>query len=367
MAPVRRVIRKGKVRWKVDVRSHGTGRRFFESKSDAQRWLDSFQPEAGLAEEAWSRLTVLERSKVIAVWREIDQAGLTVADVWRAYKELVGVVKPQPLGKAIDALIESKRAANKRAPYLKNLRGMLNQFAQGREAMSIAAIRTADIEAWLTEHATTPGYRHTWINRLSTLFSFAKRQEWMVQNPCDRVERVVIERKRPQILTVEQAKTCVEGIRDEFPVALGWLVLALFCGLRPEEAEKLQWSDIDLEKGIVTVDAVASKVRWRRLVYCTPCAVRWLTKAKALNASLPIPRQTRRRALALMTAKLGLKAWPKDILRHTCASMLMATWEDEGKVAASLGNSPTVLHAHYRELVSRAEAKRFWGIAPEKH
>jgi hypothetical protein len=65
-----------------------------------------------------------------------------------------------------------------------------------------------------------------------------------------------------------------------------------------------------------------------------------------------------------MGSKLGFDSWPKDILRHTCASMLMATWEDEGKVAASLGNSPTILHAHYRELVSRAEAKRFWGIMP---
>jgi integrase len=175
---------------------------------------------------------------------------------------------------------------------------------------------------------------------------------------------------------VDQAKTCATTIRDEFPVALGWLALALFCGLRPEEADKLQWSDIDLQKGIVKVDAAASKVRWRRLVYCTPCAVKWLAKAKALNASLPIPRQTRRRALALMTAKLGLKAWPKDILRHTCASMLMAEWEDRlprrslspsrAKPGGQSRRLPwklaTILHAHYRELVSRAEARRFWGI-----
>jgi hypothetical protein len=66
-----------------------------------------------------------------------------------------------------------------------------------------------------------------------------------------------------------------------------------------------------------------------------------------------------------MAAKLGLKAWPKDILRHTAASILMATWEDEGKLAATLGISPSVLHAHYRELVTRAEAKRFWGIGPD--
>ena len=187
-------------------------------------------------------------------------------------------------------------------------------------------------------------------------------KEWIAQNPCDRVERVVIERKRPQILTVHQAKACVTVVRDEMPVALGWLALALFCGLRPEEAEKIQWTDIDLKKGIVNVDAAASKVRWRRLVYCTPCAVKWLAKAKELGAALPIPRHTRRRALALMTAKLGFATWPKDVLRHTAASMLMTTWEDEGKVAAALGNSPSILHAHDRELVTKAEAKRFWVI-----
>jgi hypothetical protein len=64
-------------------------------------------------------------------------------------------------------------------------------------------------------------------------------------------------------------------------------------------------------------------------------------------------------SIRLMRAKLGFKVWPKDVVRHTCASMLMAEWEDEGKVAALLGNSPGILHAHYRELVSRAEAKRF--------
>jgi hypothetical protein len=109
MAPINRVIRKGKVRWKVDARAHGTGRRFFESKSDAQRWLDSFQPETGLAEEAWSNLSVIERAKVIATWREITDVGLTVSDVWKAYKELVPVSKPCPLGKAIKALIDSLR------------------------------------------------------------------------------------------------------------------------------------------------------------------------------------------------------------------------------------------------------------------
>jgi hypothetical protein len=49
----------------------------------------------------------------------------------------------------------------------------------------------------------------------------------------------------------------------------------------------------------------------------------------------------------------------------TAASTLMATWEDEGKVAESLGDLPSVPHAHYRELATRAEARRSCGMANE--
>jgi hypothetical protein len=50
------------------------------------------------------------------------------------------------------------------------------------------------------------------------------------------------------------------------------------------------------------------------LVYCTPSAVKWLKQARDLGDCLPLPRETRRRALALMATRLGL-----------------ATREDEGK------------------------------------
>jgi hypothetical protein len=41
----------------------------------------------------------------------------------------------------------------------------------------------------------------------------------------------------------------------------------------------------------------------------------------------------------------------------TAASIVVATWEDEGKVATTLGNSPSILDAHYRELVSKGGSK----------
>ncbi|MCP5523587.1 MAG: hypothetical protein H7A46_18775 [Verrucomicrobiales bacterium] len=64
-----------------------------------------------------------------------------------------------------------------------------------------------------------------------------------------------------------------------------------------------------------------------------------------------------------MRDRLGFKAWPQDVLRHTAASQLLALRKDAAAVALELGNSPQVLLTHYRELVTREQAAEFWGIS----
>jgi len=45
---------------------------------------------------------------------------------------------------------------------------------------------------------------------------------------------------------------------------------------------------------------------------------------------------------------------------------MFALSNDAGRVAGYLGNSAAVIHRHYRELVTPADAKRWFGIAPTK-
>lgn len=51
--------------------------------------------------------------------------------------------------------------------------------------------------------------------------------------------------------------------------------------------------------------------------------------------------------------------WPQDVLRHTFASFTMAEVQDAGKVAAEMGNSAGVLMRHYRELMTRDDARKY--------
>jgi integrase len=54
--------------------------------------------------------------------------------------------------------------------------------------------------------------------------------------------------------------------------------------------------------------------------------------------------------------------WRADILRHTAASYLITKYQDVGKVAFWLGNSPQIIMTHYHEPVMQAECEKFWTL-----
>lgn len=312
----------------------------------------------------WDELSDAAKRELCLVVPEILGRGASLREVWDFYLQNQKTIEQMPLGDAISSLVVAKSAANRRKEYLRTLGGMLRQFAHGRESMLVSQVSATVITDWLTVIAKTPESRGTWINRLNVLFEFSIRHGWCASNPVARVDRVSIERVAPEILSVRRAARVMIWTKRRRPELLAWMTLALMAGLRPEEADKTSWAAVNLKRGYVEVAAGAAKVRARRLVYLMPAAAAWLKLAKKIGSRLPVTKITRRRGICELRSRLGYKAWPKDLLRHTCASMLLAEWQDAGKVANALGNSPGVLLTRYKELVDRDEAKRFWGLSP---
>lgn len=57
--------------------------------------------------------------------------------------------------------------------------------------------------------------------------------------------------------------------------------------------------------------------------------------------------------------------WKVNALRHSYASYRFAQTGDAGRVAGELGNTPAVVHKHYRELVKPKDAEKWFGLFPE--
>ena len=60
----------------------------------------------------------------------------------------------------------------------------------------------------------------------------------------------------------------------------------------------------------------------------------------------------------------GVK-WKRNGLRHSFISYRMAIRQNENQVATEAGNSPAMIFRHYRELVTRQQARAWFAIKPE--
>ena len=260
---------------------------------------------------------------------------------------------------AITELIAAKTAANRRPRYVRSLQYYLRQFAHGREETALAAVATADVEAWLARYPCAYS-RQGWLNRLSTLFSWAVRRGHVAANPCDQVERITVDHKPPVVLTPDQAgrllRECPQLVRP-------YLALGLFAGIRPEEIMRLDWREVNLETKTVFVDG---KTRRRRIVPLEPPAVAWLEAHPLRSGPVAPSAATLTRWKGRARAALGLARFPQDLLRHTAASYLLARHEDAGKVALLLGNSEKILLTHYHQPVTSSAALVFWGMRPDE-
>lgn len=359
----------GRRRWVADLgRVNGRRvRRFLPTRRAAEAEIETADLQRRAAGDVWLGLTASERLDAAQVITAARGHGLTLREVWdRFVASNDAPAASVPLRVAIEETVLVKRAAGCRERYLDGLDSYLRTFARGREDLPVASITTADLDAWFVARRESPSARASNAGRLSAMFSVALRRGWIRENPTRRLEPVRLEQRPPVILSPPQSARLLVWVRRNRPTCLAHFVLGLMVGIRPEELRAMRWSSVNLDDGVVVVDAAASKVRRRRIVHLEPAALEWLTVARNRGAVLPVPPVTARRCLRALRGVLRLPAWPQDLLRHTAASYLVALRQDAGSVALELGNSPGVLLRVYRELVTRRDAARFWGLRPRR-
>lgn len=287
--------------------------------------------------------------------------------LWRA--TLLEAHPPPPanespaLHEVVAACLAAKESAGRRPKYLRQLGWTLGKFAAGREKLPVSEIKLSDVEAWLASVSKSQSVTKNAATRLSALFSFALRRGWVSSNPIERIEPMRIEHASPPILSPEQAESLLRLAQHRHSETLPYVILGLLAGLRPDEAAAMLWESISLTERTLVVDAATSKVRRRRVVALRDAAHAWLSICAQKQGPASAPRL---KLLAFRREAEGLlgRPWPQDVLRHTCASYLLAEVGDAGKVANELGNSEGVLHRHYKALVSREDARRFWALRP---
>ena len=223
--------------------------------------------------------------------------------------------------------------------------------------------------------ARTVRYTHAVLNS-----ALKQAVKWLMlsQNPAALVELPKLTRKEMAALSVDEAaRFLAAASADRFALLFA---LALSTGMRPEEFLGLQWKDIDLERGIATVQRALvwrdKKQGWqftepktaksRRSIPLPASIVRSLTSHKARQGEqrLKAGKKYENHDLVFATRKgaplmrrnivrchfrpiLEKAGLPASIrlydLRHTCATLLLAANEHPKVVSERLGHSNITL------------------------
>jgi len=145
-------------------------------------------------------------------------------------------------------------------------------------------------------------------------------------------------------------------------IAIGGLA-----GLRTAELLRLDWVDVWRIPGHIEITSGKSKTRQRRLVEVCPALSAWLEPFRTLQTGRILDTTEgafQRQSLNVWEqAKVKRKA---NGLRHAFCTYHFALHANENLTAAQAGNSPAMIHAHYKGLATKAEAEKWFNVAPAK-
>jgi integrase len=276
----------------------------------------------------------------------------------RFFKAKHKTVTAMRVADVVAELLALKKSRGASVRYLQDLRLRLDKFAE-KFPCNIGSVTTADVQTWLDGlKLSSQSYANN--RRVAhLLFEFAVARGYAMDNPAAKVERPKIRNGEVEIFTPGETRRLLAAATEDF---LPCLALGMFAGLRSAEIERLEWKDIDLKQAHVVVSASNAKTASRRIVPVAENLAVWLVPyagrtGKVWQGGWLYKAQQD-------TAKAAGLDWKANGCRHSCASYMFALTNDAGRIAGFLGNSAAVIHRHYRQLATPADAQKFFSIQP---
>jgi integrase len=325
-------------------------RSFFETKKAAQTFAQLKNNERLIGETEGAK--------------QLAEFGKTIADAIAFYLQHLqaqGKNRKCTFTELVTELRTAKAADGASAAYLTDLKCRLGQFENGFGKRLVSEIRTDEIDDWLRGLNVSAVSRNNSRRTLHSTFSFALARNYCFENPVTKTARAKERGGNIGILTVTQAARLLENAT---PGVLPYLAIGLFAGLRRAEIERLDWSKIDFESGLIEVTAQNSKTAQRRLVTMQPNLREWLLPLRKYKGNVT-PSNCFRELFEQAREAAGIAEWPDNALRHSFASYHLAHFKNAASTALELGHHDSrITFAHYRELVRPKDAEKYWNLFP---
>lgn len=369
-------------------------RRTFGQADDARKEADRLAGTLAAGQHDAAKLTANDASIYFAAVAKVKPRGLTLTGVVDDYLSAIDGLPPGArlgeavtfyadrhpanapkvsVAEAVKALIEDRTAAKCSAQYVGRLETELARFSADF-ACNLASVNPPQVADWLRGLRGVAGKpvgnrtRRNFFGHIRTLFMFALTRRWVSRDLADEVSALPQPRTEAAgevgIFTPAEIRTLLENADAE---TAPLLAIGAFAGLRTAEICRLEWQDVRLAERVVIIGANKAKTASRRVVPIADNLAAWLAPyaqregllAGGLTDKVTVKRWDR------LADRCGIE-WRHNALRHSFCSYRVAVTQDPAKVAFEAGNSPQMIHQHYRALVTEAQGRDWFNVAPPK-
>ena len=294
---------------------------------------------------------------------------------YHAHHGGLGVAAALP--QCVDEYLCVKQAEGLAEMTLAGYRSKLDRFAKAFPSRRPAEVSPDEIGRFiaLAEHPTT---RRDWWQTLFTFFGWCERMKYAPENPLpqalskpNRIPSAAL------VLTPGEARAILRAAKHTDQV--GFWVLGLFAGLRTQEIRRLQeypdpWSLVRMSSRVIDLPNEVAKVHSRRIPIL-PVLGAWLKWVRRRDVPF-FPKnhyvKCRRLRNAVMQercdpmtarhreTKPNVKApiWAFNVARRSYISYRLARpGANYAAISDEVGNSESVIRAHYARHVTAAAAR----------
>lgn len=321
-----------------------------------------------------------QRELAISAFRELaPHPDSVLIDAVRLYKEhATDDMRPKALDDTVEDFLQACEGNVEDITISNDYAPKLTRLAAGSLAIrQIYTIRTEELEEWLNINGYRNITRMNYRTRFVTLWQFTVDRNHAKTNVARGIKQLS-RQKRKKLRNVPPAIMCADEIQSLLDATLDfregemlpYFAVCALAGLRPWEAQRLSWENIDLKAKQIHFPAEASKTGDDRDVPMPDSLVEWLEAVPMFSRQGLLPWS--RHGFEKVREIADLKArWrePKgsDILRHSAASHHYRLNDNNMNLtAAVMGHDVSVFKSHYKSRVrTMAEARAYFSVTPK--
>lgn len=314
--------------------------------------------------------TIFKKYLLSQMLLDVTGAKIDILEIVRKYLKMPHKeTEEKPILEAFEDYVKEKKQVGIRENTMKDYGSVLN-WIKSLSVKYVCQIEKNNMVTFVNSHEKwSARTKHNNFNRIRSFLNFCKENGWLSFNPTYNAYKQLPKKgiRINEIYEVDTIESLFKNLESQkkWNRYIPYFALLVFCGCRPYEAKRIDWSLIDLKNNKIKITPEITKTRDEGIIHgddLPDCIWHWLRKYKTDSWEVPCDYTAR-----VIIKSTGVKQTITDGFRHSFTSYYYAKTENLDLVRRVLRHTnPKTIYQHYLNTRPRKlEGERYFNIYPK--